>query len=309
MDDAAAEGEIHAAGCVLWRPAGRDREVALVHRPRYDDWSLPKGKCQPGEHVVETAIREVAEETGITVVLGRRLRSTSYKRDGRPKLVDYWAARAAAAGPLGGFVPNDEVDRLAWLPVHAARARLSYSHDTSVLDDFASAPADTVPCMLVRHAVAGGKEAWQAAGHADDLVRPLDARGLKDAALLARLLACYPKGRVISSPAERCVATVRPYAALTGLPIEIEPAFMADPDASPDLLLRARRRIEELACGPVPAVVCAHRENLPMLVEWACAVLGAKAPDGPPLHKGSFWVLHAGHGTLVSVEQHHLSEP
>ncbi len=105
MDDAAADGVIHAAGCVLWRLSDRDRgpgrEVALVHRPRYDDWSLPKGKCQPGEHVLETAIREVAEETGGAVVLGRRLLSTSYQRDGRPKVVDYWAARPAAAGPRG----------------------------------------------------------------------------------------------------------------------------------------------------------------------------------------------------------------
>ena len=145
MDDVAADGVIHAAGCVLWRPSdgvrGRDREVALVHRPRYDDWSLPKGKCQPGEHVLETAVREVAEETGVAVVLGRRLLSTSYQRDGRPKVVDYWAARPAAAGPQAGFVPNEEVDRLEWLPVAAARGRMSYARDHSVLDDFASGPA------------------------------------------------------------------------------------------------------------------------------------------------------------------------
>jgi 8-oxo-dGTP pyrophosphatase MutT (NUDIX family)/phosphohistidine phosphatase SixA len=309
MGDAAADGEIHAAGCVLWRPAGQGREVALVHRSRYDDWSLPKGKRQPGEHVLETAVREVAEETGIAVVLGRRLPSTSYLSHGRPKVVDYWAAWPATAGPQAGFVPNDEVDLLEWLPVPAARARLSYPHDTFVLDDFASGPADTIPCILLRHAEAGAKEDWRAAGQADDLLRPLDARGVRDAERLARLLICYARGTVISSPAQRCVDTVRPYAALAGLPIEIEPAFAAHlaGDAPPDWLPRARRRIEALIDGQMPAVICVHRENLPMLLDWACARLGAKVPDGPPLHKGSFWVLHIGAGTLASAERHHPS--
>ena len=94
-------------------------------------------------------------------------------------------ASSATAGPLAGFVPNEEVDRLEWLPVAAARGRMSYSRDHSVLDDFASGPADTFPCILVRHAAAGTKSAWQAAGHADDLLRPLDAQGARDADLLA----------------------------------------------------------------------------------------------------------------------------
>jgi len=313
MDDAAADGVIHAAGCVLWRPSdgvrGRDREVALVHRLRYDDWSLPKGKCQPGEHVLETAIREVAEETGVAVVLGRRLLSTSYQRDGRPKVVDYWAARPAAAGPQAGFVPNEEVDRLEWLPIPAARGRMSYSRDHSVLDDFASGPADTFPCILVRHAAAGTKSAWRAAGHADDLLRPLDAQGVRNADLLARLLCCYARGRVVSSPAERCVATVRPYAVRAGLAIEIEPSLVASAagEAPAAWMPPARRRIEELVDGRVPAVVCAHRENMPMLLDWACARVGGKVPEGPPLHKGSFWVLQIGDGALISTERHHLS--
>jgi 8-oxo-dGTP pyrophosphatase MutT (NUDIX family) len=302
MDDAPADGEIHAAGCVLWRPGGRGPEVALVHRLRYDDWSWPKGKREPGEHVLETAVREVAEETGITVVLGRRLCSTSYQRGGRLKVVDYWAARPATAGPQAAFVPNDEVDRLEWLPVPAARGRLSYARDADVLDDFVSGPAVTIPCILLRHATAGNKGAWPA----DDLVRPLDDRGLRDAEILARLLGCYARGRVLSSPAERCVATVRPYAALAGLDIEIEPAFLVglQAGAPPDWMLPARQRIVELVDGSVPAVVCAHRENLPVFLGWACARLGAKVPEGAPLGKGSFWVLHIGGHALVSVERH-----
>src|ERR1019366_6104150 len=145
MGDAFADDEIRAAGCVLWRPGARCAEIALVHRSRYGDWTLPKGKCEPGEHVLETAVREVAEETGVAVVLGRRLRSTRYQRGERPKVVDYWAARPAAAGPQAGFVPNREVDLLEWLPVPEARARLSYEPDADVLDDFASRPAGPGP--------------------------------------------------------------------------------------------------------------------------------------------------------------------
>src|ERR1022692_3192383 len=191
MDDAAADNEIRAAGCVLWRPGARGAEIALVHRSRYDDWSLPKGKREPGEHVLETAVREVAEETGVVVVLGRRLRSTRYQRGERPKVVDYWAARPAAAGPLAGFVPNNEVDRLDWLPVPAARARLSYAPDADVLDAFVSGPVDTIACILLRHAAAGRKGTWPA----DDLLRPLDTQGLRDAEILAPPLRSLPAPR------------------------------------------------------------------------------------------------------------------
>src|ERR1035438_3951332 len=302
MDDAARRDEIRAAGCVLWRPGAPDPEVALVHRSRYGDWTLPKGKCEPGEHALETAVREVAEETGVVVVLGRRLRSTRYRGGGRPKVVDYWAARPAAAGPLAGFVPNNEVDRLDWLPVPAARARLSYAHDADVLDAFVSGPVDTIACILLRHAAAGSKGTWPA----DDLLRPLDAQGLRDAEVLARLLSCYAPRRVLSSAAERCVATVQPYAARAGVAIEIEPALTDSPGggAPPDAMLLARQLIEELVSGPVSAVVCAHGENLPMLLDWACAWLGTKVPDSPQLAKGAFWVLHFGRGTAVSAERY-----
>src|SRR5580700_5286457 len=94
-DGGAGGTEIRAAGAVLWRPGPVGPQVALVHRPKYDDWSLPKGKTEPGEHVLLTAVREVAEETGIRVILGRRLPATHYTVRGRPKVVDYWAAKAA----------------------------------------------------------------------------------------------------------------------------------------------------------------------------------------------------------------------
>jgi 8-oxo-dGTP diphosphatase len=276
--------------------------VALVHRTRYDDWSLPKGKPQAGEHVLLTAVREVAEETGVRVVLGRRLPSTHYQTNGgRPKVVDYWAARAAG-GPHPGFTPNAEVDQLDWLPVPAARQRLSYPHDCRVLDDFAAGPLDTVPVVLLRHASAMHKMDWQVTGHDDDLKRPLDPAGGQQAQALAPLLGCFAPGWVVSSVAERCQATVRPYAALAGVPVQADLALTLGLSTEAG----TRRRVAEIVGSQRSAVVCGHRENLPLILEEACAVLGAKLPDDRPLPLAGFWVLHAAGHALASAERHQL---
>jgi 8-oxo-(d)GTP phosphatase len=304
MADAPGNGEIRAAGMVLWRPSGASREVALVHRNRYDDWSFPKGKLEPGEHALLAAVREVAEETGLQATLGRPLPSTRYHdRSGRPKQVDYWAGRPVPGAP-DSFRPNDEVNRVEWLPVTAAGGRLSYPRDTAVLDDFAAGPAGTVALTFLRHASAGTKAAWPG----DDLDRPLDAAGAAESDLLARLLACFGPGRVITSAAERCVATVRPYAALTGAKLELEPAFtMVGAGAEPAV---AAARVEAIVSAGEPAVICAHRENLPPLLAAACAALGAGPPPGDgPLRKGGFWVLHAADGRLAGVERHYPDGP
>ncbi|MEO6987294.1 MAG: NUDIX hydrolase [Aquihabitans sp.] len=114
---------------------GRDgrTEVLLIHRPRYDDWTLPKGKCDQGEPWEDTAHREVLEETGFEVELGAELPSVAYRdHKGRTKLVRYWTMSVRS----GTFAPNDEVDAIAWLSTADARSRLSYEHDTVVLDAF-----------------------------------------------------------------------------------------------------------------------------------------------------------------------------
>ena len=124
---------VRAAGAIVWRPGARGPDVALVHRPRYDDWSYPKGKCERGEHVLLGAVREVEEETGLRIVLGRPLRPLVYRAGGRPKRVSYWVARSTGSV---GFVPGSEVDEVAWLPASAARERLSYRRDVQLLDEF-----------------------------------------------------------------------------------------------------------------------------------------------------------------------------
>lgn len=318
MAEAAGDGgEIRAAGAVLWRRSGRGIEVALVHRPRYDDWSLPKGKSKAGEHMLETAVREVTEETGLRPVLGRPLPTSRYESGGRPKRVDYWAARPAPGGN-GPFQPNDEVDDLQWLPLAAARARLTYPRDTVLLDGFSDGPADTVPFAFLRHASAASKDGWPG----DDADRPLDPAGAADAAQVARLLSCFGFRRVITSAAERCVATVRPYAAMAGTPVAIEPAFTVGRDGqaprsaaaaaagdvsavgSGDVSAVAAAEVAAVIGAGMPAVICAHRENLSSLLAAACAALGAPPPGDGPLPTAAFWVLHAAHGLLAAAELH-----
>jgi 8-oxo-dGTP diphosphatase len=209
----------------------------------------------------------------------------SYLARGLPKQVDYWAATTTDTAR-----PSHEVDDIAWLPLGPAADRLSYEHDREVLA--ALVPRETVPLIIVRHASAGPKGA-------DDLHRPLDGKGEKDAATLAGLLACFaPRARVLSSPALRCTATVLPYASAAGVKIEEDPDLITVGGTTPEPLIR------DLVQAAQPAVVCLHRENLPVAVEAACAALGAEPPPDSALPKGAFWVLHAATGTLAAMERH-----
>jgi len=308
MPDQQEAAEIRAAGAVLWRPVGSGSRVALIHRPKYDDLSLAKGKVDPDEHVLLAAVREVWEETGLHIDLGVPLPPTRYLVDGQAKRVDYWAAQV---GPSAGeFVPNNEVDRLDWVALSRAGQLLSYRHDAELLGTFAAAPRPTMPLILVRHASAGSKSDWRN----DDALRPLDARGKLQAKTLGQLLACFGRGRVLSSPAERCMATLRPYAQVIGTQVEAEPAFglptggtgkKAERAAADALAQAAGQAARSAATTGAPVVICAHRENLPLLLAAACDRLGAPAPTGPPLRKGEFLVLHRAHGTLAATERHH----
>ena len=300
---------ILAAGAVVWRPASDEPdevEVLLVHRPKYDDWSLPKGKREPGEHVLLTVVREVHEETSVRPVLGPRLRTVEYVVSGRPKQVDYWSALSDGDQAAA----SHEIDAVAWLPWPQERGRLSYPHDADVIASLW--PRKTVPLILVRHASAGQKGSWPG----DDLLRPLDAEGAVDAVLLADLLSCFaPRARVISSAALRCLQTVRPYAAAYGGPVEAEATLTVsgrDGDIPFDRTGQAdrvRHLIRGLVAAAEPAVVCLHRENLPVALAAACSALGvppAVADADASLPKGAFYVVHVAAGELASLERYEL---
>ena len=296
---------ILSAGAVLWRPTAHGIEVLLVHRPKYDDWSLAKGKREPGEHVLLTAAREVLEETSVRPVFGPRLRTAEYLAHGRPKQVDYWSALSTH----DEAAPSHEIDAVSWMPLPQALDRLSYPHDADVIKSLQ--PRATVPLVLVRHASAGYRDDW--AGQ--DRLRPLDAEGAMDALLLADLLACFaPRARVISSPALRCTESVRPYADGFGGSVEAEAVLAVsgrDADSYVDRTEPADtvwHLFRNLVAAGRPLVACLHRENLPLALAAACSVLGATPPAEADLSlpKGGFWVLHAAAGQLVALERYEL---
>jgi 8-oxo-dGTP pyrophosphatase MutT (NUDIX family) len=294
-DDITPTEITRAAGAVLWRHDGVGIEVAVIHRPRYDDWSFPKGKLDDGEHILRCAVREVEEETAVRPRLGRRLPARTYLKGGKSKRVDYWAA----TGEPGVFVPNDEVDRVEWLPVSYAEQRLTYEHDVDLLREFDAGPRYTTPLVILRHAAAGEKGDWRG----DDALRPLDERGRIEANELAELLAVFGPLRVVSSTTARCVETVLPYALRHETRLETEPALTLSD--GPVRQADARRVVLDLVAARTPAVVCTHREIISNLITGLCTELGAKPPDDPTLRKASFWVVHIGDNEIAALERHH----
>ena len=275
---------VEAAGGVLWRPAAGSAgvEVALVHRPKYDDWSLPKGKLEPNEHPLLAAVREVWEETGHVGVPGRPLGETRYVKDGDPKRVRYWAMSAEA----GSFTPGAEVDQMMWLPPKEARHFLFPDRDGRILAEFTRDPKPTKPLVLVRHGSAGDRSSWPGV----DRDRPLDQLGQAQAAALVPVLAALRVRRVLSADVLRCLETVGPYAASRQLTVESEPlmsesGFAAHPEHAVDRLMALLSEFE-------PTVVCSQGKTLPDLIAGLHRRLGITPPPDSTVRKGAMTVLH-----------------
>ncbi|MEY8038804.1 NUDIX hydrolase [Saccharopolyspora cebuensis] len=296
---------VRAAGAVLWRHGESGVEVAVVHRPRYDDWSLPKGKLDPGELAAHAAAREVAEETGFTAVLSRFLTRARYSVPGPggppvAKVVDYFAASVRG----GRFEPNGEVDELRWLSAEAARERLTYRFDAVVLDAFERLPTDVTTVLLVRHANAGSRSEWTG----DDVLRPLDDSGIAQRDALHSLLPVFGPRRIYSAPRLRCTETVAPIAADLGVEVGGEPLFSEE--VYRDRPTEAVRRLREIADGAGPALVCSQGGVIPDLVTRLAADGGLDLGEVAS-RKGSVWTLtfrrEAGGPRLVAAD--YLADP
>lgn len=226
-----------AAGALVWRLKNDKLQVLVVHRPRYDDWSFPKGKAEPGESMVLTAIREVAEETGRQIVLGRYLgRARRRLVSGRKKRTLYWAAQVLPeAGPGEGLraavkpASKREIDKVRWWKVGKAARKLTHADDKRLLarlvDWYESGQLQVRSLVLVRHAKAVSRATW-GYGINSEITRPLVmGRGQAQARDVAALLSAYGVGELVSSPWRRCVDTLAPYAHGCGLDLRSDEAF------------------------------------------------------------------------------------
>ncbi len=295
----AIKAPIQAAGGVVWR-GGEDMggvEIAVIHRPRYDDWSLPKGKLAPGETHLEGAIREVHEETGYRVRPGRSLGEVRYlKKSGgaaREKVVQYWAMRATG----GAFSANREVDEMRWLSVDDARETITRATDREILERFAKRPAITGSVLLVRHSSAGSRAKWDG----EDRLRPLDETGEEQAAELVRLLSRFEVDEIQSADVVRCVETVRPLSESIGVPVE-ETVLLSEA-GFPGREHDAVELIRNLGGPGRAAVACSQGGVVDELVERLAKADELDLTGPASLKKGGVWALSFDDHRLVGAER------
>jgi 8-oxo-dGTP diphosphatase len=280
---------VRAAGAVVWRVRQRRLQVALVHRSRYQDWSWPKGKLDPGEASVTAAWREVAEEIGHDVVLGMPLPALTYPlEDGRTKHVKYWAAQVAGRPEAAALrarppVPPatlEEIDHSRWFDVDAAAERLTRQTDRAPLEALVDAHArgrlDTRALVVVRHAAARKRSAWEGG----EATRPLTSSGQGQADALVPMLSAFGVTSVVSSDWERCTATVDPYAQAAGVATTLVPSLTEEGhDGHP---ARVAAIVAGLVDGGEDAVLCTHRPVLPTVLDVVAQHSGRPVADALP---------------------------
>jgi 8-oxo-dGTP pyrophosphatase MutT (NUDIX family)/phosphohistidine phosphatase SixA len=277
---------VRAAGAVVTRKGG---EVLLVHRPKYDDWSFPKGKLDPGEHTVTAAVREVAEETGLDVRLGPALSPQRYRMsNGRWKSVDYWTARVVGSDDVSGYRPNAEIDDVEWVPWKDAVHRLTYPYDRETLAEARPLRRRTRALVVLRHGKARSRGAWKK----DDRLRPLVQLGEAQAQRLVPLLAAFDVTVAHSSSSTRCVQTVAPYAEVTGWPVKLYDELSEEGATAEGVV----DLVDALLDGGESAVLCTHRPVLPTVLD------ALRVPEAK-LEPGGMLVVHHRKGRVVASEQ------
>lgn len=298
---------IIAAGALIWRVKGDDVELLIIHRPRYDDWSWPKGKQDTGESVPETAIREICEEVNLRVRLGVPLAVTRYKVNGKTKDVFYWAAQLPAGQKP--HADGHEVDQVRWVSIEKARKLLTNTTDLLPLKDFETlwlgGLLQTRPVIIARHAKAKPRSGWSAA----EDERPLAGTGKRQAHSLARLLQAWAPSRVLSSPWLRCMQTVTPYANEHSIAVK-DKKSLSEAGAA-DHPKRTAKTVNSLFEKHVPTLLCTHRPVLTIVLDVVGGYLFSKKQRGHlptgdlPLEPGDILVLQvtaSERAQVVSVE-------
>lgn len=255
------DATIFAAGALIWRERAGALEVLLIHRPRYDDWSWPKGKLDDGETLPECAVREVHEEIGMRIRLGLPLPAISYPVRQETKVVYYWAAKTNGTAQPDG----KEVDGYQWVSPQIARQLLTNVSDIEPLDALIEAYAkghlNVIPFILLRHAKAKPRSSWTR----DEGLRPLAATGKRQALSVQKILRTWQPERIYTSPWTRCVQTITPYA--RDIKVDYKEVGAITEKAAKRNPRSARKAFQKLIDRPESLVVCTHRPVLPLAFE------------------------------------------
>lgn len=286
---------IVAAGAVVWRKSAKGvTEIAIIHRPKYDDYSLPKGKIEANESLISCAYREVFEETNLTTQFGPFLGEVEYFSPDGLKRVSYWSAKSI--GDNDTFQPNNEVDKLIWSPLSKAIDKLTSETDKEIIGRFVNSFYDSQPLILLRHGKAVARSEWPA----DDEDRPLDALGQNQANRLLSIYQVFDLKEIHTSDAIRCYDTVAPMAKSLGLNLIVtgkisESSFKKDKE-------KAFEYLKEVLKSDKSAVLCSHNPVLPKLL----AKVSKKndlTPDEDKLQPADAWILHRVGKDVLQVDR------
>lgn len=280
---------IWAAGAVVYRMRKGKPDLLLAHRPRYDDWSLPKGKLDRGEKFKDCAEREVFEETGVEGVVEQQIGTVGYVTPaGNRKAVRYWLLRAKDES----FVPNPEVDKIRWFRIGKALEKSTYSRDEALLATAAAMARDRMPgkIYVVRHAHAGDKRKWKR----KDAVRPVSRKGHFQIEAIVNRLVKVPVNAVVSGPTLRCEQTVGPLAERLGLHVKASRRLRRDAPLEDVLRLIRKHKGNR-------TVMCSHGETVGPLIEHLAADDAVDFKGALEWPKGSIWELTTRRGRVIKA--------
>ncbi len=289
---------ILAAGGVLWRINGsRELEIALIHRPRYNDWTLPKGKVDLGESLIQAAFREILEETNIKTRFGRYLGHVEYQVATGLKQVHYWSARAIS--PISDFIANEEVDEILWLSAKDAKQKLTRESDQRILEKFRALPPETSTLILLRHAKAISRSEWTG----EDEDRPLAPLGDNQSHALANQLAPFAPDQIFTSDAVRCLNTVIPLGEKLSIKVKVdrdlsEYKFNKNEEKT---LEKFKDLSKESVVIELPIVICSHNPILPIALKKLLKKSDLKIPN-QNLEPGDAWVLTSYKKEIIQVD-------
>jgi 8-oxo-dGTP diphosphatase len=289
---------IIAAGGVVWRETKDSKiELAIIHRPKYDDWTFPKGKLDIGEELISGAYREILEETGLDIELGPYLGAVEYESFEEAKHVSYWAAKALSSSKE--FHPNNEADLLEWHEIESARNKLTRDTDKEILEIFVDSPFQATKLIMLRHAKALARSEWQSG----DEDRPLDNLGQLQAKRMHAVYQVFGISQIHTSDAVRCYDTV---IGLTNT-LKIDPVITSKLseytfEKNKDKSLEYALELAEISRSTGETILlCSHNPVLPRMLERVAKKSSVELPENK-LKPGDAWVVFLGKNKCLQID-------